>query len=1100
VATGPRRARFRSLAKWAGGILALLVVLVVIAAAAAPTVIKGPRFGRWVERALPALRGQIHVGGGEWSWTAVLALWRGGAADVVLDDVRVTDPEGSLVLRATRVTAKVVLRRVPLVVVVRDLHITDAEWVFATMAREKRVGFLAAFAPAARPGRARARPSASAEISIEGARLDHVSATFALSTWGLVLKDVRGVAGLSARSGGGERAKFGFHVDDADVAGGGRLRILRGSDAFELPFTRARLERVATTTDAPDDIQLRASGVATGRSTLELGATFFGVYGATPASRDPGLRGTARFTEAADAVKELARSRGIRWLPGLGDGASLRLGFDGPFTKLAMDGALTSRTLGDIAVRLALVRSRLDAAAEFHHFALGTLLPLPLVPFAAGTLDGRLHGRLDAADGSVALEEADLVLTRPENMGEPRRLHARVGSAASRRAAAPGFGLDLSGARYQGGRIELPRVMFPLYGGRISAGGTLTVRDAREGRWLSPPTIDLALRADRLSIDRLVGVRFVAGDLSVRARVTGPLDALSVRLDLPGRQALTVLGERFGLPSRAVLRLADDGVRFDRVSLTGPKSSSLEVAGRITLPDHLALSVVVRNFPVERLPGFAATGLPIAGQVSGDVDITGDAGAPALSGKLALGPVTFRGRSVGSGALTISPGPKGAIRARGRLVDGIEVDGVLTPTRSGLAGEATVDLAKLRLDPFIPKLPGDMAVTGLVSGHIVARVAPGRPASVDGRLAELRLVATPPARSRARQPIEIEAEGGINLSAQSGLGPIAIGPARFRGNVGTFELAAESHGMDARGKLRGRIELAALAGLMPSSLDRVAGALSVDIAARSDLSAGVSIAGEVVVAAPLSLRVRALRLEAHIPSGRIHLRDGSVETVALPVGVRAEHLAAGFVRRLQAEARVTARVANVFGTPSGSARIAVDRASADVPSLGPQPVRSEGGELVVDVRRDQLHVTGVDLPLAGEVRGIATGGANIDRATFGLRLRGDPRRQLALSGDVDLGAARASAKALGAAKRGGGAGSKPSSSISGRSEIDNMALDLRVRSKAGAVAVDVANLPDLRVDVDLRVTGTVKKPVVAGDARGANAWSSTALWLRKLFQ
>ena len=62
-----------------------------------------------------------------------------------------------------------------------------------------------------------------------------------------------------------------------------------------------------------------------------------------------------------------------------------------------------------------------------------------------------------------------------------------------------------------------------------------------------------------------------------------------------------------------------------------------------------------------------------------------------------------------------------------------------------------------------------------------------------------------------------------------------------------------------------------------------------------------------------------------------------------------------------------------------------------------------------------------------------------------------------------------------------------------------MRLDIRVRSHGGAIKVDVNNLPDLRLDVDLHVTGTAKKPSIAGAPHGANVWTSFVLALAKLF-
>ena len=50
------------------------------------------------------------------------------------------------------------------------------------------------------------------------------------------------------------------------------------------------------------------------------------------------------------------------------------------------------------------------------------------------------------------------------------------------------------------------------------------------------------------------------------------------------------------------------------------------------------------------------------------------------------------------------------------------------------------------------------------------------------------------------------------------------------------------------------------------------------------------------------------------------------------------------------------------------------------------------------------------------------------------------------------------------------------------------------------MAVDVPHAPDLRVDVDMHVGGTIKHPVVSGEPRGANVYSSFVLGLRRLFR
>ena len=126
-------------------------------------------------------------------------------------------------------------------------------------------------------------------------------------------------------------------------------------------------------------------------------------------------------------------------------------------------------------------------------------------------------------------------------------------------------------------------------------------------------------------------------------------------------------------------------------------------------------------------------------------------------------------------------------------------------------------------------------------------------------------------------------------------------------------------------------------------------------------------------------------------------------------------------------------------------------------------------------------------------------GVTVDRASVALRVRGSGK-QLALSGDVNVGSAHLRSSALKSPSAGaGGAGGAKKGPLADHPEIEAMRLDLRVHSGDGAIKVDVNNLPDLRLDVDLHVTGTAKKPSISGAPHGANVWSSFVLALAKLF-
>ena len=107
--------------------------------------------------------------------------------------------------------------------------------------------------------------------------------------------------------------------------------------------------------------------------------------------------------------------------------------------------------------------------------------------------------------------------------------------------------------------------------------------------------------------------------------------------------------------------------------------------------------------------------------MSGAVRLVGPVRLPALNGELTLADVSFAGHDLGGGTIKLSPEAKGAARARGRLVNAISVDGRLATRPSGLEGEATLTIAKLPIEPFLPTLPAKLTARGVVSGTAQAR-------------------------------------------------------------------------------------------------------------------------------------------------------------------------------------------------------------------------------------------------------------------------------------------------------------------------------------------------------------------------------------------
>ena len=356
------------------------------------------------------------------------------------------------------------------------------------------------------------------------------------------------------------------------------------------------------------------------------------------------------------------------------------------------------------------------------------------------------------------------------------------------------------------------------------------------------------------------------------------------------------------------------------------------------------------------------------------------------------------------------------------------------------------------------------------------------------------MLAPPPRNGKPIPAFELHAERDIHLAAQAGGGPITIGPARFRGDGGSLELYGESRGDKLQATVRGRIELGALGPLLSPWLARVSGSVDVDLVARpGDGPGGVNVSGKIGVAGPIGFRLASLPVDGHASAGHLSL-DGHAVTRGFAVGLRASRLAGEAVQNFEAFGRIDARVSGSLDVPVARARIAIDWMSATVPALGGRPVVSEGGRIAVESRGGEVAVTDVDLPVRGEAHGISNSGVHVDDATFALRIAGAPGRHLTLAGDVEVLGGRVNA----AAARSGGraaAGASPRRAQPWmRPEVEDAALNVRLHSRPGAVVVDVPHLPDLRVNLDMHVGGTVKRPVITDNhpAPTSTAGSSSA--------
>jgi hypothetical protein len=140
-----------------------------------------------------------------------------------------------------------------------------------------------------------------------------------------------------------------------------------------------------------------------------------------------------------------------------------------------------------------------------------------------------------------------------------------------------------------------------------------------------------------------------------------------------------------------------------------------------------------------------------------------------------------------------------------------------------------------------------------------------------------------------------------------------------------------------------------------------------------------------------------------------------------------------------------------------------------------------------------LELAYVDIPFTGQAT-LGTPTLMVDRSRLALRLLGDPRRSLMLRGHVFVLSGRARPTAGRAAS---GAPALPS--VLARPPLSATRLDLRILSHGGAMTVELPYLPDLRLDLDQHVTGTLGAPLLAGRLIPMDAYGAVLLWLDRRF-
>jgi autotransporter translocation and assembly factor TamB len=773
-----------------------LTGVVSLALGTAALVLQGERLARVVSGVLPEFEGKLELQAIRWSPRLFLDLVTDRPTAVVVEGLRITDPEGTEVLRAPRLEVKVRARSaIGGKIYLHDLKLGPGSfWRFARMQKAEGIGFLAWFK--VKPQDGSPPPKAEEEgggeflFQIVNADLDGLTAQFDFpGAWGLELRDIKAPASLLLQG-----SFVGWDAWDLDARGGGYLKIIEEV----LPFDRVEVRRVATTREWPDHIFLDVKAARTGRTTLVGKGFFTGIYGYghAPGEEPPaGIDLHAELDDAADALTAVAARHAIEGLRLHGERVRIAADLKDAFERLKITGRLEGldaafgsyelRALevefgldlgdpmsidvkslrflapggGGLALSAGLKGAQAQARLSLERFTTDSYLPRDLRALAAGTLDGGLRLQADLERKSVDVSGIDLRLARRRAAGLPRTVRVLgQASASSEQASTRGLTLRVPGASATArGRFTFARQV-------IALGLRATASDLP--RLLRPFGLPPLARAARLEVD----VRGTAA--APEARGTAVVERIGLG-DLP---EIGALHTRFSLQKGVARVDALEGAAF---------GGQLDGQGQIKLFEGTLARLLRAPVVSFRLDGkqIELGTLVAGGLLRGKLDFSARVEGPA--NKLRA-------------SLVLPQGAELELLGERWTLGGIEVE---TDLR-------TVEVKLARLDRSAGgriEVTGRMSFAGQMSWQVVISDVPlaGLPGLEDPALGlEGRLSARLEAGGTLSQP---SLQGEILLAGVVARG-VALGDAKLTLSP------AEDGGVDVLGDLFGRFDLRARAG------------------------------------------------------------------------------------------------------------------------------------------------------------------------------------------------------------------------------------------------------------------------------------------------
>lgn len=247
---------------------------------------------------------------------------------------------------------------------------------------------------------------------------------------------------------------------------------------------------------------------------------------------------------------------------------------------------------------------------------LRSYLRTPRADSLGGLIEGRLvlRGSVDTLGVDGVLNGADIVMP---------------GLSAGQVRLTPAL---TNVSRSMGGTVNLHSATVSLSGVRFAGiDGDVTFGEGREGSYSL-----LATELNGPVVASMGAVRIAADTTTVR------MDSLSLMLD----------DKRYTLERPATIRVEPARVVVDTVVLAGGDDQRMSLAA--TIPDRLPIAarLAIRSIPLSDVSTIAQSRIPIGGDLTGTLDMTGTRAAPRLNATASLNSVTAGDVKVAQVAMT----------------------------------------------------------------------------------------------------------------------------------------------------------------------------------------------------------------------------------------------------------------------------------------------------------------------------------------------------------------------------------------------------------------------------------------------------------------